>query len=201
MGLKDDMEYVKGQTPLDDEEMKGLLIPTITTREELDEFEQLNIQKAVEYYLIGRKFKADKILTEDFIISVHKRMLSDVWAWAGQFRHSEKTIGIPWHQVPIRLRQLLDDCRFWIENKTYPDEEIAIRFKHEMVAIHLFANGNGRHSRLMADIVMKHVFKKLRFTWGHGNLVNKSEVRDTYIIALKKADNGDFKDLITFSKQ
>ena len=194
------MLYTKGQTPLSEEEMEGLLIPTITTREELDEFEQLNIQKAVEYYLIGRKFKTDKILTEDFIIGVHKRMLSDVWAWAGQFRQSEKTIGISWHQVPVRLRQLLDDCKFWIENKTYSDEEIAIRFKHELVAIHLFPNGNGRHSRLMGDIVMKHVFKKLRFTWGHKNLVDKSEVRNNYIKALKKADIGDFKDLIAFAQ-
>lgn len=195
------MNIVKGQTGLSEEEMEGLLIPTITTREELDEFEQLNIQKAVEWYLIGRKFKADKILTEDFIIGVHKKMLSDVWVWAGQFRQSEKTIGISWHQVPIRLHQLLGDCKFWIENKTYSDEEIAIRFKHEMVAIHLFSNGNGRHSRLMADIVMKHIFKKPIFTWGYKNLVNKSEVRETYIKALKKADNGDFKDLIVFSKQ
>ncbi|MDG3582843.1 mobile mystery protein B [Galbibacter pacificus] len=200
MGLKDDMGYVTGQTPLSEEEMEGLLIPTITTREELDEFEQLNIQKAVEYYLIRRKFKTDKILTEDFIMGVHKKMLSDVWAWAGQFRQSEKTIGISWHQVPIRLRQLLGDCRFWIENSTYSEEEIAIRFKHEMVAIHLFTNGNGRHSRLMADIVMKHIFKKPKFTWGRNNLINKSEVRDTYIKALKKADNGDLKDLIAFAR-
>lgn len=199
MGLKD-MKLVKGQTALSEAEMEGLLIPTITTREELDEFEQLNIQKAVEWYLIGRKFKTDKILTEEFIIGVHKRMLSDVWAWAGQFRTSEKTIGISWHQVPIRLRQLLDDCKFWIENKTYSDEEIAIRFKHELVAIHLFPNGNGRHSRLMGDIVMKHILKKPRFTWGHKNLVNKTEAREAYIKALKRADNGIFQDLITFSK-
>lgn len=199
MGLKD-IKPVKGQTALSEEEMEGLRIPTITTREELDEFEQLNIQKAVEWYLIGRKFKANKILTEDFIISVHKRMLSDVWAWSGQFRTSEKAIGITWHQVPVRLRQLLDDCNFWIDNKTYSDEEIAIRFKHEMVAIHLFPNGNGRHSRLMADIVMKHIFKKPKFTWGHKNLVDKGKTRAVYINALKKGDKGDFQDLIAFAQ-
>ena len=194
------MKPVKGQTALSEEEMEGLRIPTITTREELDEFEQLNIEKAVEWYLIGRKFKANKILTEDFIIGVHKRMLSDVWAWAGQFRTSEKTIGIAWHQVPVRLRQLLEDCKFWIDNKTYSDEEIAIRFKHEMVAIHLFPNGNGRHSRLMADTVMKHIFKKPKFTWGHKNLVDKSKTRAAYINALKIADNGHFQDLIVFAQ-
>ncbi|WP_331497689.1 mobile mystery protein B [Flavivirga spongiicola] len=194
------MKPVKGQTALSEEEMEGLLISTITTQEELDEFEQLNIQKAVEWYLIGRKFKADKILTEDFIIGVHKRMLGDVWSWAGQFRNSEKTIGIAWHQVSVRLRQLLDDCKFWINNKTYSDEEITIRFKHEMVAIHLFPNGNGRHSRLMADIVMKHIFEKPKFTWGHKDLANKSKTRKDYIKALKKADNSDFIDLIDFAQ-
>jgi len=198
MGLK--IEYGKGQTPLSEEEMEGLLIPSITTKGELDEFEQLNIQKAVEWYLIRKKFKADKILTEEFILGVHKRMFNEVWAWAGQFRQSEKTIGIPWHQVPIRLRQLIDDCKYWIEHETYSDEKIAIRFKHELVAIHLFPNGNGRHSRLMGDIVMKHIFNKPIFTWGRNNLVDKGKTRDQYIKNLKEGDNGKFENLIAFAQ-
>jgi len=198
MGLT--IEYESGQTPLSEEEMEGLKVPTITTREELDEFEQQNIEKALEWYLYRRKFKVDKILTEDFIQQVHVKMFGDVWSWAGQFRTSEKTIGIPWHQVPTRLRQLLGDCKYWIEQKTYPDEEIAIRFKHELVAIHLFPNGNGRHSRLMADIVMKHIFNKPTFTWGHKNIVDKSKTRSTYIKSLKDGDNGDFEDLIAFAQ-
>lgn len=198
MGLE--LVYDPGQTPLDEEEMDGLLIPSVTTKKELDEFEQLNIQKAVEWYLIKKKFKADKILTEDFILQVHKRMLDEVWSWAGGFRTSEKTIGIAWHQVPIQLKQLIDDCKFWIKNDTYPPEEIAIRFKHRLVAIHLFSNGNGRHSRLMADILMKHVFGLPIFTWGQKSLVNKSKTRTSYIKALQKADNGDYEDLIAFAQ-
>ena len=180
--------------------MEGLLIPSITIREELDEFEQLNIEKAVEWYLIRKKFKAYKILTEEFILDVHKRMLNDVWSWAGEFRTSEKTIGIPWHQVPICLKQLIDDCKFWIAHETYSNEEIAIRFKHQLVAIHLFPNGNGRHSRLMGDIVMKHIFKEPRFSWGSHSLRDKNTVRKSYINGLQKADNGSFEDLIKFSK-
>ncbi|MBE9490729.1 MAG: mobile mystery protein B [Bacteroidetes bacterium] len=198
MGLK--IEYENGQTPLSEEEMDGLLIPTITTREELDEFEQQNIEKALEWYLYRRKFKVDKILAEDFIHQVHVKMFGDVWSWAGQFRTSEKTIGIPWHQVPTRLRQLIGDCKYWVEQKTYPDEEIAIRFKHELVAIHLFPNGNGRHSRLMADIVMKQIFNKPIFTWGHKNIVDKGKTRSTYIKSLKNGDNRDFEDLIAFAQ-
>lgn len=164
MGLE--LIYDDGQTPLSEEEMEGLLIPGITTRGDLDEFEQLNIQKAVEFYLIRRKFKVDKILTEDFIYAVHKKMLGDVWSWAGETRTSEKTIGIKRYMIPMRLKQLLDNCNFWIENETFSPEEISIRFKHELVAIHIFPNGNGRHSRLMGDIMMRNVFKGSKFSWG-----------------------------------
>jgi Fic-DOC domain mobile mystery protein B len=198
MGLK--LEYDPGQTPLDEEEMDGLLIPSVTTKKELNEFEQLNIQKAVEWSLIRKKFKVGKILTEEFILEVHERMLDKVWSWAGAFRTSEKTIGISRHQVPIQLRQLIDDCKFWIDNETYPAEEIAIRFKHRLVAIHLFSNGNGRHSRLMADILMKHAFGMQIFTWGQKSLVNKSKTRETYIKALQKADNHEYGDLIAFAQ-
>jgi Fic-DOC domain mobile mystery protein B len=198
MGLE--LIYDDGQTPLSEEEMEGLLIPGITTRGDLDEFEQLNIQKAVEFYLIRRKFKVDKILTEDFIYAVHKKMLGDVWSWAGETRTSEKTIGIKRYMIPMRLKQLLDNCNFWIENETFSPEEISIRFKHELVAIHIFPNGNGRHSRLMGDIMMRNVFKGSKFSWGQKGLVDKSEARSTYIKSLKKADIGEFEELIAFAQ-
>lgn len=198
MGLK--IEYKKGQTPLSEDEIEGLLIPTITTHGELDEFEQQNIEKAVEWYLHRRKFKAEQILTEKLILDVHKKMFNGVWSWAGEIRKSEKTIGIKRYQISIRFRQLLDNCKFWIDHKTFSDEEISIRFKHELVAIHIFPNGNGRHSRLMGDIVMKHIFKKPIFTWGSKSLDEKSDVRDNYITALKKGDKGEFKDLVDFAQ-
>lgn len=198
MGLN--LNYNNGQTPIDEDEKQGLLIPTITTREELDEFEQLNIEKAVEFYLLRKKFKMNTILTEKFIVSVHKKMLEEVWKWAGEIRKSNKNIGVDKFQITIQLRQLLDNCKYWIENNTYPNEEIAIRFKHGLVAIHIFPNGNGRHSRLISDIMMKHIFRKPIFSWGHKNLVHKSNVRDTYIKALRQADKGKFEDLLNFSK-
>lgn len=199
MGL--DLDYNNGQTPIDEDEKQGLLISTITTREELDEFEQLNIEKAVEFYLLRRKFKMDVILTEKFIFDVHKKMFSDVWAWAGTARKSNKNIGVDKYQVMPLLNQLIGNCKFWIENNTFSDEEIAIRFKHELVAIHIFPNGNGRHSRLMGDIVIKHIFGKAKFSWGHKDLANEGDVRSTYIKGLRKADNGDFADLIEFSRK
>jgi len=199
MGL--DLTYDNGQTPIDEDEKEGLLISTITTREELDEFEQLNIQKALEYYLLRRKFKAEEVLTEKFIFAVHKRMLGDVWGWAGTIRQSNKNIGVDKFQITPLLNQLIENCKFWIEYKTFSEEEIAIRFKHQLVAIHIFSNGNGRHSRLMGDILMKQVFKKSIFSWGYKELIHKNDVRDVYIKSLRKADNGNIEDLLKFSKQ
>ena len=199
MGL--DLNFNKDGTILSDEEKDGLLIPTITTREELDEFEQQNIEKAVEFYLLRRKYKAEAILTKKFVFNVHKRMLGDVWDWAGTIRKTNKNLGIDLFQISPRLHQLLENCKYWIEHKTFSEEEIALRFKHEIVSIHVFPNGNGRHSRLMGDIIMKHIFKKPIFSWGQKDLVHKNEVRDNYIDALRKADNGDFTSLLGFSKQ
>lgn len=128
-------------------------------------------------------------------------MFGDVWKWAGTLRNSNKNIGVDRFQISIRLRQLIDNCIFWIDNKTFSEEEIAIRFKHELVAIHIFPNGNGRHSRLLGDIIMKQIFKKPSFTWGSKKLGSKNDNRKFYITALKKADQGDFKDLISFSME
>jgi Fic-DOC domain mobile mystery protein B len=197
MGL--DLYYNNGQTPIDEDEKQGLLIKTITTREALDEFEQLNIEKAVEYYLLRKKFKTDTILSRKFILEVHKRMFGEVWGWAGTVRNSNKNIGVDKFQVIPLLNQLIGNCKYWIDNKLFPEEEIAIRFKYELVSIHIFPNGNGRHSRLMADIMMKHAFGKPIFSWGHKSLTHKGEARDMYIKALRKADNGNLNDLIAFS--
>lgn len=142
MGLK--LEYIDGQTPLNEEEKDGLLMKTITTRGELDELEQLNIEKTIEW-ILNNKFARNKILTEEFIKIVHKKMFGDVWKWAGTFRKSEKNIGVRWIVIAIELKLLLEDTDFWIDNNTYPADEIAIRFKHRLVSIHCFPNGNGRH--------------------------------------------------------
>ena len=197
MGL--DLKYEDGQTPLDEDEKKGLKINSITTQKELDEFEQLNIEKTVEW-TIHSNLKPEKILTEKFIKDLHKKMYGGVWKWAGEFRKSEKNIGIKWTQIGVELKNLIDDTKYWIENKTYSPEEIAIRFKHRIVAIHCFPNGNGRHSRMMADIIMESIFGKEIFTWHESNMVKADETRKNYIKALREADNGNINPLIEFAR-
>jgi len=197
MGLN--LKYADGQTPLDEEEKEGLKIKSITTQEELDEFEQLNIEKAVEW-TIHANLKPEKILTEKFVKDLHKKMYGDVWKWAGEFRKSNKNIGIKWTKIGIELKNLIDDTKYWIENKTYSPEEIAIRFKHRIVVIHCFPNGNGRHSRMMADIIMESIFGKEIFTWHRSNMVQGDETRKNYIVALRKADHGNIKPLLEFAQ-
>ncbi|MCO5724165.1 mobile mystery protein B [Robiginitalea marina] len=197
MGLE--LKYEEGQTPLDENEKEGLKIKSITTQGELDEFEQLNIEKAVEW-TIRTNLKAEKILTEKFVKDLHKRMYGEVWKWAGEFRRSEKNIGIPWTRIGMELRNLLADTKYWIENNTYSPEEIAIRFKHRLVSIHCFPNGNGRHSRLMADIIIESIFGKEIFSWHQSNMAKADETRKEYIKSLREADNGNIKPLIEFAK-
>jgi len=197
MGL--DLEYTNGQTPLDEDEKEGLLIPTITTRGELDEFEQLGVEKANEW-LLSRKLSVNKILTVEFVKDLHKRMFGDIWKWAGEFRKTDKNIGVDKFMIGTGLKNLLDDCIYWIENKVFSEDEIAVRLSHRMVFIHPFANGNGRHSRLMADVLVTKGFSKPYFTWGSVSLTQQSEARIKYLSALKDADKNDYKLLIKFSR-
>lgn len=197
MGLE--LLYGEGQTPLDEDEKEGLKIKTITTQGDLDEFEQLNIEKAVEW-TIHANLKPNKILTEKFVKDLHKRMYGDVWKWAGEFRRTEKNIGIPWIQIGVELKNLLDDTKYWIDKNTYSPEEIAVRFKHRIVSIHCFPNGNGRHSRMIADIIMESIFKKEIFTWHQSNMVKADETRKEYMKSLKEAENGNINPLIEFAK-
>ena len=197
MGL--DLEYIKGQTPIDEEEKEGLKIKTISTRGELDEFEQSNIEEAVEWSM-KNKFPSNHILTVNFIKEVHKKMFSEVWNWAGEFRKSDKNVGVDKHQIYSHLISLLDDCKYWIRNKTYSEDEIAIRFKYRIVKIHPFPNGNGRHSRLCADILISHIFDKPVFTWGGENLTEHNENREKYLEAIYKAGEEIMEPLITFAR-
>jgi Fic-DOC domain mobile mystery protein B len=197
MGLK--INYIQGQTELDEDEKDGLLIKSITIREELNEFEQQNIEKAIQW-TFGRKLKKEQLLSEKFIKELHKKMYGDVWKWAGEFRKSEKNIGVKSYLITTELRILLDDCLFWIDNNVYQQEEIAVRFKHRLVSIHCFANGNGRHSRLIADLIMEKLFVGSFFSWGGNNLVNQTDSRLNYIMAIKLADANKIESLIEFAK-
>lgn len=199
MGLN--IDYEEGQTPLDEDEKDGLLIQTVSTRAELDEVEQRNIEDAILWTVERRRrFTVDEVLSEQFINALHVKMLGEVWQWSGQFRTTNKNIGVDKYQISIELRNLIDDCKYWIKNKVYSPDEIAVRFKHRLVSIHCFPNGNGRHSRLMGDIIIEKLFGEPVFSWGGKNLIQKGEFRTLYLQALREADNGNYELLIKFAR-
>ena len=197
MGLN--LNYNRSQTPLNDEEKDGLKILSINTREELDEFEHNNIETAI-YHFQKKELTIDYFLTEQFVKNLHLKMFGDVWNWAGIFRKSDKNIGIPWIDIPTEMKKLLDNVRYWLNKKTFSEDEIAIRFKHRCVSIHPFSNGNGRHSRLLADIMREKIFSRSFFSWGETYSSNKNLSNLNYIKALKEADKGDYKKLLEFSR-
>lgn len=188
----------EGQTPLTRDDLLDLKPTHVTTRGQLNFAEQENILRAVSE-MAGRNLTPDKILTEDFIVGLHRKMLSDVWRWAGAFRQRETTIGIDPREIRPELRKLLDDARYWVDRAIYPPDEICIRFAHRLVAIHLFPNGNGRHSRLAADILAT-ALGQPEFPWGMGSGLPSAESRSRYIAALRAADAHDMGPLIAFAR-
>lgn len=182
-------------TPLTPEERRELIPAHVAYRRELNEAEQENITRAQDWALGRRR----DLLTEKFVRDLHRHMLGDVWRWAGKFRTSERNLGIAHYEIPMALRRLLDDTRAWIAHTAYPPDEIAVRFHHRLVHIHPFANGNGRHARLMADLVIMSLGRE-RFSWGSANLQDPGEVRSRYIAALRSADDHDVGPLLTFAR-
>lgn len=197
MGLK--LRNQRGQTPIDEEEKEDLLLKTISTREELDEFEQANIEMALEWSL-KRSFSKDEVISIGFIKELHRKMFSEVWGWAGTFRKSNKNIGVDKFNIEQELFRLMDDCRYWIDNVTYPEDEIAVRYKYRIVSIHSFPNGNGRHSRICGDILVSQVFNRPVFPWGGDRIDKEGETRSLYMKALYAADQGDMGPLLEFAR-
>lgn len=191
------MEYPEGATPLDPDELAGLKFKHVTTRGQLDHLEQGNIQNGLRW-LERRRNKSD-VLHEGFVCELHARLFGDVWSWAGTFRTTEKNIGVDPRQISVQLRQLLGDVSYWIENKTYDPVEMAVRVHHRLVFIHLFPNGNGRHARIMADVVLTDLLKAQPLSWDGGeNLKAMNDRRRSYIQALQQADRGDYRSLLEF---
>ena len=182
-----------GATPLTDEEREGLKLSFVTTRGDLNAAEQQNIIKA-RSWAFKRK---NKVLNRDYLNGLHKRMYGDVWKWAGTYRTTGKSTGVDAYRIQTDLQEMRDNVSYWIEHETYPPDEIVARFHHKLVYIHPYPDGNGRHARLAADILLKEMGQK-PFTWGRSNLRDAGEARKTYIDAVRAADGHDYAKLLDF---
>ena len=193
-----EFQYAPGATPLDPDEAAGLVPSHITTQADLNAWEQANILQAVRW--VARQKKRD-LLTEGFVRDLHRRMFDQTWKWAGTFRQSNKNIGVDRTQVAVKLLNLLDNTRFQIDHKVFEPDELVVRFHHQLVWVHAFPNGNGRHARLMADVLAQQLGRP-RMTWGGADveLVSMGTVRDRYLKALREADQGQWSALIAFAR-
>jgi Fic-DOC domain mobile mystery protein B len=188
----DEPEHATTLTP---EEREGLIPSHVTLHSELNELEQQNILEADTWASLRKR----NPVGEPFGRNLHRRMFRNVWSWAGAYRKSNKNLGVDWQLILPRFYEAVEQTKFWIDNKTFPPDEIAVRFHHMLVSIHPFPNGNGRWSRLMADILIVKLGGK-RFTWGGGALREANETRKNYIAAVKAADNQDFAPLLAFAR-
>jgi Fic-DOC domain mobile mystery protein B len=184
-----------GATLLTAEERDGLIPTHVALRGELNELEQQNIADADSWAFARKR----NVLDEAFLRGLHRRMFNRVWRWAGQYRTTERNLGVASYRIQPELRQAIDDALYWSEHQTYAPDELAVRFHHRLVFVHPFPSGNGRWSRLAADVLIVRQ-SGFRFTWGSVSLQAAGDVRRAYIQALHAADNHDVAPLIDFAR-
>ena len=188
-----------GATPLTEEEKEGLIPRAITFKSELDGAELENILKA-NIWLDSSKMSVEQLLTAQRLKMIHGRMFGQVWKWAKHFRRTDKNIGIRWWDIPTQLESLFVDTLVQIADTTESrrsNDEIAARFHHRLVQIHLFVNGNWRHARLVTDKLLR-ILGENEFTWGSSSIDEVGPTRNEYIQALKDADSHDLSALLKF---
>jgi Fic-DOC domain mobile mystery protein B len=186
----------EGATPLTHEAREGLIPAGVTLRRELNEYEQANIAEA----LLWTSSRKHNPVAVPFCKNLHRRMFGNVWKWAGRYREfNTYPVGCEHQHIEQLLYQQVGSVLWWIENKTFEPDEIAVRYHHGLVKVHPFPNGNGRWSREMGNVLARRLDRPA-FTWGGSQLVSEDDVRKAYLTALRKADGDDFPDLLAFAR-
>lgn len=189
---------IPGETPIDD--ISGLKPKGVTTRAQLNDVEARNIRKAVMRYLVTKPSRRQAPFTLRWCYKLHRQMFGEVWQWAGHKRATELNLGVPPHRIDVDLKNLMDDLAFWRESGEMDLIEQVARLHHRTVAIHPFLNGNGRWSRLLANIFLKQSGNKLTI-WPEETVGNASIIRDEYLAAVRSADAGDYAPLIALHQR
>jgi Fic-DOC domain mobile mystery protein B len=181
-------------TPLRPEEIAALRVPVVS-RAQLNALEAANVADGRAWAMASRR----DCFVREYLSELHRRMFGAVWAWAGRYRTHEVNIGTTMpHEIEVAVAQVFDDARAWRDYKAYEPVELAVRLHHRLVLIHPFAGGNGRCTRLMADVIVKRLGAK-PLTWGAASLSETGAARAAYIEALHAADNHDLTPLLAFA--
>lgn len=189
-----------GGTPLSDEELGGLIPDFVATRGDLNRVELESITGALPRLLaLAHSGGPHAVLDYGFLLDVHRRMFAPVWRWAGTLRRRETNIGVEPRQIATRVMQTIDDARHWHDAQVYEPDELAVRLHAILVRIHPFPNGNGRATRLLADLYLTSVGQPV-FTWGRTSIYEEGRTRQKYLDAVHEADRGDYSLLGTFAR-
>jgi Fic-DOC domain mobile mystery protein B len=192
--------HAPGATPLTAEDLQGLKIPSVKTHGELNEVEAANIIRGQEWALRARGARLPDMLADAFVQRLHAAMFGEVWKWAGQYRQHDTNSGVPAHAIRPELRQVYDEARGWLEYKSYQPDEFAVRLHYRVVTVHPFPNGNGRHARMLAHLLMVRHFDMEPLQWGGSLLRGADANRKAYLDALIAADRRDFAPLLAFAR-
>lgn len=191
--------HAPGATPLTADDLFGLKLPA-TTHGELNALEAENILDGWQWAVRSTKSRMPNMLTDTYVRELHRQMFAEVWEWAGQYRQRDTNIGVDWIQIGPRLMVALENARYWLDHETFEPEEFAIRLHHLIVQVHPFRNGNGRHSRIMADLTLVKHFMVRRLPWGGDTLGRTDPRRDGYLEAVRAADANDYGPLLAFCR-
>ena len=195
----DSTQPIDDATPLDDTSGLKLSKNKSYTLKEIYDKEAENIANAVLKYLSAEPSKKEAPFSYEWLLKLHREMFGDVWEWAGKLRQCELSIGIKAYLISTELKKLVDDIGYWDKNKTFDTIEIATRIHHRAVQIHPFQNGNGRWSRMLANIYLRQN-RLMPVRWQEDLLAKENPKRMEYIEALKQADNEEYEDLINMHK-
>lgn len=186
------------QTAISAEDAAQLIPAWVTTTAQLDALEQQAILAARRRWL-RRPPDLTGFLAVEPLKRLHADMFDGVWRWAGKWRTTTTNLGIAWHEIPVAMRNLVDDAAVWVDTGR-PTDEAAVALHHRLTRIHPFVNGNGRHARLAADIVAVAAGRPA-FSWGRASLAEVgSEPREGYLAALRAADKGNLEPLVAFAR-
>lgn len=192
MGMKKGFlgEFPQDATPIED--LSGLKIKEITTRDELNAFEFDACTDATVNYLTGKK--KIKEFTRESLFKLHEEMFSSIWNWGGKKRTSNTNIGVNHFEIEDQLSRLFEDLKVWEKGNLDPID-IAVRLHHKLVYIHPFPNGNGRWARLVSNIYLQQKTGNM-FRWPEQEVSNQSDFRSQYLSALKDADHLNYTQLL-----
>lgn len=192
----------EGATPIEAEDLEGLIPLFVATRADLNQVEYENIAKALPWAeQQARRLGPLRLLDYPFLFALHQRMFGDVWTWAGTKRRRETNVGVTPHQILAQVKQALDDARVWHEQDLFSVDERAARIHYRLVSVHPFPNGNGRCTRLIADLYLRSV-GAVPFSWGArmGRLDHESQSRKAYIWAVEHAAADECASLVAFAR-